>query len=208
VTHDRQYTFTQDWFSSTLPAWQSIQQQQGWDATTPITVVEVGSFEGRSSCWIADNLLLHPDAHLYCLDTFAGSMEHTAQEVEQLYDRFMHNIQATGKRDQITVLVGRSDDQLIELIRQQVQADLIYIDGSHMAQDVLVDAVLAWKMLKPGGVMIFDDYTWVIDAENMHKNPKIAIDSLVNVFFSSIEFIEVVAPIPNGQLYIRRRAGK
>jgi predicted O-methyltransferase YrrM len=201
------YTFTHDWFSSTLPAWQAIQQQQGWDATTSLSVVEVGSFEGQSSCWIADHLLLHPTSTLYCIDTFEGSMEHMPQDRENLYDRFMHNIEQTGKREQIQVLVGRSEDQLIALITQQVQADFIYIDGSHMAQDVLVDAVMAWKLLKPGGVMIFDDYLWVIDADNIHKNPKIAIDSFVHVFFPSIQFIEVKTPVPNGQLYLRRREG-
>ena len=36
--------------------------------------------------------------------------------------------------------------------------DLIYIDASHYAPDVLSDAVLAFKLLKPGGILIFDDY--------------------------------------------------
>ncbi len=38
--------------------------------------------------------------------------------------------------------------------------DVVYVDASHMAGDVLSDAVLAWKLLAPGGIMIFDDYAW------------------------------------------------
>ena len=32
----------------------------------------------------------------------------------------------------------------------------MYIDGSHAARDVISDAVLAWALLRPGGVLIFD----------------------------------------------------
>jgi hypothetical protein len=38
--------------------------------------------------------------------------------------------------------------------------DFIYIDGSHLAPDVLADAVLGWLLLKSGGIMIFDDFRW------------------------------------------------
>jgi len=38
--------------------------------------------------------------------------------------------------------------------------DFIYIDGDHTAEGVLQDAVLAWRLLKAGGIMAFDDYLW------------------------------------------------
>lgn len=33
---------------------------------------------------------------------------------------------------------------------------VVYIDGSHDASDVLTDAVMAWKLLAQGGIMILD----------------------------------------------------
>ena len=33
---------------------------------------------------------------------------------------------------------------------------IVYIDGSHRPEDVLTDAVMAWKLLKEGGIMILD----------------------------------------------------
>ena len=33
---------------------------------------------------------------------------------------------------------------------------IVYIDGSHEAPDVLTDAVMAWKLLVEGGIMILD----------------------------------------------------
>jgi len=37
---------------------------------------------------------------------------------------------------------------------------LIYIDGNHLPQSVLEDAVLCWRKLAPMGILIFDDYGW------------------------------------------------
>ena len=38
--------------------------------------------------------------------------------------------------------------------------DIIYVDGSHTADDVMADAVLSWGLLKEGGIIVFDDYRW------------------------------------------------
>ena len=38
--------------------------------------------------------------------------------------------------------------------------DFIYIDGSHSSPDTFVDAFYADKLLKKGGVLIFDDFLW------------------------------------------------
>ena len=37
-----------------------------------------------------------------------------------------------------------------------MHVQVIYVDGSHVPQDVLTDAVMAWKLLKQGGIMILD----------------------------------------------------
>ena len=53
--------------------------------------------------------------------------------------------------------MGRSQDLLRAMTGEPF--DLVYIDASHEAADVLADAVLAWPLLKPGGFLGFDDYT-------------------------------------------------
>jgi predicted O-methyltransferase YrrM len=74
----------------------------------------------------------------------------------------------------VTTVVGYSQ---VELRKQPVDAfDIIYIDGSHTADDVLEDAVLSWRQLKPGGLLIFDDYQadgW--NHELPRKTPRVAI---------------------------------
>ena len=73
---------------------------------------------------------------------------------------------------------------------------MIYIDASHYAVDVVTDAVLSFKLLKAGGILIFDDYLWAGD-ENIIYYPKIAIDSFTNIFSKHIKLI----PAPLNQIY-------
>ena len=46
---------------------------------------------------------------------------------------------------------------------------VIYIDGSHLAQDVLTDAVMAWKLLKTTGIMILDGRDATLGATRQHS---------------------------------------
>ena len=39
---------------------------------------------------------------------------------------------------------------------------------------MLTDAVLAWDLLRPGGVIIFDDYLWELEKPRTQR-PKLAI---------------------------------
>ncbi|CAG8741307.1 12921_t:CDS:1, partial [Dentiscutata heterogama] len=70
----------------------------------------------------------------------------------------------------------------------KIKFDFIYIDGSHVASNVLADAILAWNLLKDGGIMIFDDYEWDRYKEE-YNNPKIAIDAFIKCYNPQIEII-------------------
>jgi predicted O-methyltransferase YrrM len=70
--------------------------------------------------------------------------------------------------------------------------DFIYIDGSHMAQDVLCDAVLAFRLLRVGGVIVFDDYIWfetLPEGKDPLRCPKPAIDAFVNLHFRKVDVL-------------------
>ena len=55
--------------------------------------------------------------------------------------------------------------------------DLIFIDGSHLKKDVILDLILSWKMLKPGGYLVMDDYT----------NEEGAVKSCLDFWLGSLE---------------------
>ena len=69
---------------------------------------------------------------------------------------------------------GPSREVLPRLFREGRRYDVIYVDGAHTAHDVLLDAVLAVRLLRAGGRMIFDDYDYTVD---MHE----AIDAFARV---------------------------
>lgn len=77
--------------------------------------------------------------------------------------------------------------------------DFIYIDGSHIAKDVLTDACMAWPLLKPNGLLVFDDYMWGNPRDALHR-PKIAIDAFTNIFGETAEIIHV-----GYQLVVRKK---
>ena len=113
-------------------------------------------FEGRSTVWLLDHVLSHPDATLKWVDTFAGGSDHVGTDPTGLEGRVRANTARFGGKVRGTV--GRSADVLRGMTGERF--DLVYIDGSHEAADVLADAVLAWPLLKPAGLLGFDDYTW------------------------------------------------
>ena len=65
---------------------------------------------------------------------------------------------------------------------------MVYIDGSHLASDVLRDAVLAWDLVKVGGLIVFDDYDFIF-AESSHQNTKVGIDAFTDTFCNKISVI-------------------
>ena len=62
--------------------------------------------------------------------------------------------------------------------------DLIYIDGSHFFNDVLIDAIKSFELLKKGGIIIFDDFLWALNNSSEYP-PKEIVIGAINVFLKS-----------------------
>jgi predicted O-methyltransferase YrrM len=74
----------------------------------------------------------------------------------------------------IRVIKGKSSEKLFEI---QELFDFIYVDGSHKCLDVYLDGTLSWKLLKPGGVLVFDDY--LFNKGNILESPYEAINHFI-----------------------------
>lgn len=175
------YTYTQDWFDRAIPFMEQIKERYGQRER----ILEIGSYEGRSTVWFATRLL-KDGGEICCVDTWEGGEEHKdmniVEGVEATFDTNMTILQAAiSGRNNVTKQKGASTAWLAEHIRRGSKFDFIYVDGSHTAPDVLTDACMAWQLLPVGGVMVFDDYLWGEARDILHR-PKLAIDAFVNVY--------------------------
>jgi hypothetical protein len=97
-----------------------------------------------------------------------------AFEVSATEQRFDANVAPFAGR--VTKRKGLSGAQLAALVAEGGERfDVVYIDGSHFADDVLLDALLGWRLLVDGGTMIFDDYLWRFERYGLSRNPSAAI---------------------------------
>ena len=70
-------------------------------------------------------------------------------------------------------------------------------DGSHEAPDVLLDALLSFKLLKINGVIAFDEYLWQENLDNIPdvlRSPKIAIDAFANIYCQKLRIFSALIP--------------
>jgi predicted O-methyltransferase YrrM len=156
-------------------------------------VVEIGCFEGRSTLWFLEHLLSHPDSRITCIDTFTGGAEHTPEQTESLHERFLANLGESGHVQKAEVLRMASFAGLTRLLASGGRADLVYVDGSHEAPDVLADLVLSFRLLPPGGVILCDDYLWSREETSRADIlgcPKLAIDAFTNIHRRQIDLLE------------------
>lgn len=180
-------TFTEDWFSHNIPSLtRCLQPLVG----QPIRAIELGSFEGRSAVWLCEHVLTHPRAELICVDNFHAADIHIGQS--QWTDVRQRLLDNTRHFPQITVVEQETREYLTAQPGQS--ADLIYVDASHIEEDVLVDGVLSHFALKPGGILVFDDYEWgqkVFGVAEGPEIPKGAIDGFIRFFGSHYETLDV-----------------
>ena len=200
-------SFTQDWFSRSIPSWTLILNKLS-ERTTHLRILEVGVFEGRSTCWLLQNHCKTPESSIVAIDSFQGGIEHQGMELGTLRKRFEANIATVESPAQVEIREGFSLPELAKLIAEGYQRfDFISIDASHQAPDVLGDAILGFELLKPGGVMAFDDYIWSPmrpGTENPLLLPKAAIDAFTTLFSQKIR---IIPNLPLYQLYIQKNAG-
>ena len=178
------YIFTHDYFSANIEQWRK--DLNHFAGLPNLNFLEVGSFEGRSACWLLQNILTHETSRLTCVDVFdeersQGLYDTTGLDSDSASkeDRFEHNVLQTGARYRVEKIKQWSREALRRLPGSFY--DFIYIDGSHIARDVLEDAVLAWYLLKEGGLITFDDYMWKDNSDPL-QCPNLAIDGFLNVY--------------------------
>jgi predicted O-methyltransferase YrrM len=168
-------TFTKDWHGRHAKNWNRILGQ--YKNQPNIRYLEVGVYEGKSSCWVMDNILTHYTSTATGIDPWVNS--------DEQFRIATSNLRKYGNR--YTIMRGYSTTVLPTLTNIE---DIIYIDGDHHADAVYNDAILCWPKLKIGGILIFDDYNLRLRRHNRSGGeagiPRPGIDKFLSLMSNCI----------------------
>ena len=191
---------THDWFSHNIPVWSWIFDRH-LEADDKLKILEIGSFEGLSTNYL---LKKFPRASVFLVVSWLGSPEQKNHEdssdnidFNQVKNRF--DVNTDNYKNRVQTASGTSLEFFSSLDTSEL-FDIVYVDGSHEADDVLVDAVLSFKHLRQGGILIFDDYLWQFFA-GKSNNPGPAIESFLSLRRNDLQILHV------GYQVIIRRLG-
>jgi hypothetical protein len=122
----------------------------------PIRYLEIGVLCGNNVLSVERLYAQHPDSVLVCVDPWMdyGEYPEYKGKITTYYDMFCENTEGIAQK----LDVRRDFSHRVLPTLEDESFDLIYIDGNHETCYVLEDAVLAFRKLKPGGWMVFDDY--------------------------------------------------
>ena len=124
-------------------------------------VVEIGSWQGRSSSFLARAVKESKNGNFYAIDHFKGN-----EGKEQLYAvdgklsslkvNFKANMKAFGLSDIVNLLDMINYEAAKEIEDHTIR--FLFIDGDHTKQGVSKDIELFFPMFKKGSIVVFDDY--------------------------------------------------
>jgi predicted O-methyltransferase YrrM len=153
---------------------------------TPALGLEVGTWMGESAEWMLREIFTHPESRYVCVDTFEGSEEHhlAGIDCDDLLADTTERLSSFGDR---SVIIKGFSDQVLRNYHGS-PLDFGYVDASHDSMNVLRDSVLMFDLIKIGGIMIFDDYTWNVMPDPVDC-PALAIDGFVAAYARRLEII-------------------
>ena len=135
-------------------------------------ILEIGSYEGRSAIFF---LKKFSDSNITCIDTWAGSDEHTNINFELIEKNFDLN---TSFYQSNNILFKHKMTSNDFFKKNHKYFDLIYVDGDHTSNQVKIDLINSWNALKNGGFLVLDDYMWWF-YKDLKKNPSTPINNFI-----------------------------
>jgi len=160
--------------------------------------LQLGAYTGDASVWLAENVLTGSDSYLLDIDTWQGSDEeaHKSMDFEDVFNTYIKKI---NNFTCIKYFRSTTQEFLLTMWKDSPSYDFIYIDADHTTVGVLMDAELSWPLLKPGGILAFDDYEW---GENLplSQRPKPGIQLFLERHAGEFENLVV-----NNQYWIKKK---
>lgn len=127
-------------------------------------IVEIGSFMGLSTCWLAFGTWLAHREKVWAVDTFQGSpQQQRGQQFESsviveegsTLRVFKENVERMGLSDYVVPIVGKSREVSATWTKP---IRLLFIDGDHAYEQCAMDFQCWSPFVVPGGCIAFHDY--------------------------------------------------
>lgn len=166
-----------EWHLQNVAAWKRVVKPRLPDR--PSTFIEIGSHQG-SSCVFLCGEILRPADRIICVDPWGDA------SAEAVFDA------ATSNLRQVTKHRGKSADYLTQIsaATPDFRVECVYIDGDHDSSSVLADAVLSWRLLALGGMLVFDDYRWEQPPSVVGQQcPAIGVDAFIDAYLLQLEVL-------------------
>ena len=124
------------------------------DKNAKFDYLEIGCFEGLSSFYV---LSKYNAVNAFLIDVWgmpnpnSKTLSNDFDKVEKAFDENLSDYTFTKVKDDSVISMRK-------LLKEDKSFDFIYIDGSHNGEDILSDAIEAFKILKKDGLIFFDDF--------------------------------------------------
>ena len=147
-------------------------------------ILEIGSYEGRSAIFFLKNF---SGSNITCVDTWSGSDEHKDINFRLIEKNFDLNTSFY----QLNNILMKNKMTSNEFFKKNYNYfDLIFIDGDHSTDQIEIDLINSWNVLKKGGFLVIDDYMWWY-YKDLKKNPSTPINNFIKANISNISKLVV-----------------
>ena len=126
-------------------------------------VVEIGSWQGRSTSFLARAVNNSKNGKFYAIDHFKGNVGKEKcyvvgkNDLSDLKNIFKSNMERVGLCNSVQLL--NMPNELAEQKIGNINIRFLFIDGDHMKKGVEKDIELFFPKLIPGSIVVFDDFS-------------------------------------------------
>lgn len=117
-------------------------------------IVEIGSFKGKSTIWLAKGALAGKKLKIYAVDPHISDLEHT--DKKSSFPIFKENLKKASVTQMVTPIVAKSEDAVKKWDKA---ISFLWIDGDHSYAGAKKDFDLWSPFVIDGAVIAFHDST-------------------------------------------------
>ena len=174
--HEKKYKFTEDWNYLNYGSLEIIGKRLANQYTnSPINILELGTLEGRSA--------------LYMFHNYCTNRKSTVTTIDwELEENLEYNLEMCNT-DRLKFILSNFFDIIPKLLNDDIKYELIYIDGGKSSKITIFQIVNCWEILKIGGILYFDDFTWGTGIHHSIERPREAILFFLKTFKDDYELI-------------------